>query len=141
MVWDNSKWYHLAAVHGAGDGSYQKIYVDGELLIEQQRSGPINWDNHMLVFGARHHNNNFGWISNVFLDEVRFYNRALSAQEVEVQAGAFLNKIIGSYGPPLVIKLRQIAVLIPMLLRQVLFPLDLAWMVPLVSLVVRPRYR
>ena len=36
--------------------------------------------------------------SNVFLDDVRFYNRALSAQEVQVQAGAFLNKIIGSYG-------------------------------------------
>ena len=98
MVWDNSKWYHLAAVHGAGDGSYQKIYVDGELLIEQQRSGPINWDNHMLVFELDTITIILVGFPNVFLDEVRFYNRALSAQEVEVQAGAFLNKIIGSYG-------------------------------------------
>ena len=57
MVWDNAKWYHLAAVW-CWDGNYQKIYVDGELLIEQQRAGSISWDNHMLVFGARHHNNN-----------------------------------------------------------------------------------
>ena len=48
-VWDNSKWYHLAAVHGAGDGSMQRIYVDGELFHEQQRMGSINWDSHMLV--------------------------------------------------------------------------------------------
>ena len=98
LVWDNAKWYHLAAVHGAGDGSKQRIYVDGELLIEQQRMGPINWDNHMLVFGARHHNNSFGWASKTYLDDVSYYNRALSADEVQVQAGAFLNKIIGSYG-------------------------------------------
>ena len=39
MVWDNAKWYHLAAVHGAGDGSKQRLYVDGELLVEQQRTG------------------------------------------------------------------------------------------------------
>ena len=97
-VWDNSKWYHLAAVHGAGDGSMQRIYVDGELFIEQQRMGSISWDSHMLVFGARHHNNSFGWHSNTYLDDVRFYNRALSSAEVQVQAGAFLNKIVGSYG-------------------------------------------
>ena len=101
MTWDNSKWYHLAAVHGAGGGTKQKVYVDGELFFEQDRAGSISWDNHMLVFGARHHNNNFDRISNVYLDDVRFYNRALSAAEVEVQAGAFLNKIIGSYGASL----------------------------------------
>jgi hypothetical protein len=55
----------------------------------------------MLVFGARHHNNSFGWHSNTYLDEVRFYNRPLSTAEVQVQAGAFLNKIIGSYGATL----------------------------------------
>jgi hypothetical protein len=76
----------------------QRVYVDGELFHEQQRMGPINWDSHMLVFGARHHNNSFGWHSNTYLDDVRFYNRALSTAEVQVQAGAFLNKIIGSYG-------------------------------------------
>ena len=65
MVWDNAKWYHLAAVHGAGDGSKQRLYVDGELFFEQQRAGSISWDNHMLVFGARHHDNSFGWAQNL----------------------------------------------------------------------------
>ena len=106
--WDNAKWYHLAGVHGAKGGSWQQIYIDGELLTEQQRVGPINWDSHQLVFGARHHNNSFGWHANVYPDDVRFYNRALSAQEVQVQAGAFLNKIYRFVaGLPSAIKSKQ----------------------------------
>ena len=105
MIWDNSKWYHLAAVHGASGGSKQRIYVDGELFLEQNRSGSINWGNQMLVFGARNHNGSFGWHSNTYLDDIRFYERALLPSEVEVLAGPILNKVQGTFGKHLDLQL------------------------------------
>ncbi len=101
---DDNAWRHIVAVHGHA-GSKQRIYVDGEKFLEQDRSGNVNYAGARLVFGARQNTNNVVAPPNsmqsyarTFLDDIRYYNRALSQNEVEVLFGSYLNKIAASYG-------------------------------------------
>ena len=103
---DDNVWRHLVAVHGH-DGTKQRVYVDGIKFLEQTRSGNVNYTGARLVFGARQNTNNvvapprnMDRFAKVFLDDIRYYNRALSQSEIDVLYGSYLNKIFASYGSP-----------------------------------------
>ena len=74
------KWYHLTCVH---TGSSKSMYVDGNLIHSESSNGipsqigsiPVN------IGGISHFPTSYPW--NGSLDQVRIYNRALSASEVE----------------------------------------------------------
>ena len=101
-VVNDNEWHHLVAVHGH-DGGKQRIYLDGALFHEQTHSGYINATGSQLVFGARDNSDNAGNAinignhSNTYLDDIRYYNRALTENEVAVMGGALLNKIEGNF--------------------------------------------
>ena len=82
-----ASWTHVAAVWGGG---YRKLFVNGQLLESEVRSGAINVTNSALVFGARDNSGNYnsaspniGNYASIWLDDVRFYNVFLSDNEVE----------------------------------------------------------
>jgi len=69
-------WHHIV---GTYDGSQFSLYVDGELVASTSRSGPIATNNSAVTMGNR------GTLDRPFdgdLDEVRIWNRALTAQEI-----------------------------------------------------------
>ena len=79
-----SDWHHYAMTY---DGLVANIYLDGLLVkstpVEISRSGVGNYD---LLFGSYNNGTNeqFGGGS---LDEIRLYNRALPACEIQILAG------------------------------------------------------
>ncbi len=77
------KWVHLAATY---DGNMMRIYMDGEECASLERIGPVNPNDFNLCMGsfAESHEAHFTGK----LDEVRLYNKALSAEEVRKHAGA-----------------------------------------------------
>jgi hypothetical protein len=79
---EQSEWYHVA---GTFDGNYIKIYVNGELKNSKyhpgtitETGGPFN-----VLIGK-----SYGWEEFLTgaIDEVRIYNRVLSAQEIKDHA-------------------------------------------------------
>jgi hypothetical protein len=74
------EWHHLA---GVWDGSHVRLYIDGIEVNNQDYTVLNQYDNHPLLIGANGDENNIpdgGW--NGQIDEVRIYNRALSATEI-----------------------------------------------------------
>jgi hypothetical protein len=75
----NNTWYHAV---GTYDGEYMRVYINGELYQEEYEGGfIIKQTTENLVFGQE------TWLSgdrpfDGAIDEVRIYNRALSAEEV-----------------------------------------------------------
>ncbi|MCJ7762348.1 LamG domain-containing protein, partial [Candidatus Bathyarchaeota archaeon] len=67
-------WHHFAIVY---DGSYVYIYLDGNLRRSEVLTG--NWANVPVTFRVNYNPLAFGGI----IDEVRIYNQALSAAEVQ----------------------------------------------------------
>jgi hypothetical protein len=73
-------WYYLSAVY---NGSTMKIYVNGILENEIAQSGNIASTTQPLTIGR---DLTYGlWLMNGVIDEVRVYNRALSAPEVQTE--------------------------------------------------------
>jgi len=74
------RWVHLA---GTFDGQVMRIYVDGELQGSMDRPGPIYSTEHHLCLGnfEAGHPAYFRGV----IDEVKLYDRALSAREVQQQ--------------------------------------------------------
>jgi hypothetical protein len=68
------QWYHLA---GTYDGNTIRAYINGSLSEETHWPGNISDPNRVLTFGL--FNNQF-WQGT--LDEVRIYNRVLTAAEI-----------------------------------------------------------
>jgi len=76
---NNNRWYHLTGVY---DGTNVFLYVDGILI---DSSGPVTMSssiNDDLIIGRRDAGNSDPATLNGKIDEVRIYNRALSADEV-----------------------------------------------------------
>jgi hypothetical protein len=76
---DITEWHQYLGVY---DGTYIKFYIDGELKASKAHSlsGSINADAGVLQIG---HDEGFGdRYGNCMIDDVRIYNRALSAEEV-----------------------------------------------------------
>ncbi len=71
------KWHHVAAVY---DGTALYIYVDGTLDTTRAASGNITPNDDSVLIGDFAEIANFEWIGNI--DDVRIYNRALSADEI-----------------------------------------------------------
>ncbi|HJH28398.1 MAG TPA: LamG domain-containing protein, partial [Methanosarcinaceae archaeon] len=74
----NNKWYHLV---GTYDGSSIKLFVDGKLKVEDSCSGNIVKNNHALVMGTASAEKGYEYPG--LIDEVRIYNRALTAEEIK----------------------------------------------------------
>ncbi len=72
------KWYHVAATY---DGETMRIFVNGEEAASLARSGSINPSGSNLCIGSYGPGNTRAFFQGV-LDEVRIYNRALTAEEI-----------------------------------------------------------
>jgi hypothetical protein len=72
------RWVHLA---GTYDGQTERIYMDGALQGSMERGGPINSTEFHLCLGNFEvgHASYFRGI----LDEVKLYDRALTAEEIQ----------------------------------------------------------
>ena len=71
-----NQWTHLAATY---DGTTQRLYVNGTQVAQRPQTGPIGVSNSPLRLGG---NSVWGEYFKGRLDEVRVYNRALSATQV-----------------------------------------------------------
>jgi len=81
------RWVHIA---GTFDGTVMRIYVDGEEHGAMERSGPVNPNDFHLVLG----NYDVGHAAHFagLLDEVKLYDRALSAEEVRESCERFAQR-------------------------------------------------
>lgn len=73
-----NEWHHLAGVRGS---NYIQLYVDGVLQGETNVDFPVGYGNEPLYFattGQSYYDHKFGGA----LDEIGFYNRALSSNEI-----------------------------------------------------------
>jgi hypothetical protein len=69
-------WTHLAATY---DGNWQRLYVNGNEVANRAQSGSIRQSGGVLRMGG---NDIWGEFFQGYLDEVRIYNRALTAEEI-----------------------------------------------------------
>ena len=75
-------WYNICAIH-YGIGTAPKMYIDGQIQSGSSNVGTgIQADDSAdpLYFGAN--NNSYAWNLDGSIDDVRIYNRALSADEI-----------------------------------------------------------
>ena len=85
-----NQWTHLAATY---DGTTQRLYVNGTQVAQRPQTGPINVSSSPLRLGG---NSVWGGFFKGRIDEVRVYNRALSAAAIN----ADLNTAIATSAPP-----------------------------------------
>jgi PKD repeat protein len=86
-----NKWTHLAVTY---NGQYQRLYVNGVEVAAQPQTGAIvNYSNGVLRIGGTSIWNEF---FKGRIDEIRIYNRALSASEVQSD----MNKSVATSSPP-----------------------------------------
>jgi len=78
------EWTHLAATY---DGSTMKVYYNGVVVGEQASTGQMGVSDGTLTIGTKHETAPAGDEYNGMLDDVRIYNRALSASEIQVLGG------------------------------------------------------
>jgi PKD repeat protein len=69
-------WTHLVAIY---DGQYQRLYVNGVEVAKNAATTPIQQSSGVLRIGG---NSVWGEYFDGYIDEVRIYNRALTATEV-----------------------------------------------------------
>jgi hypothetical protein len=74
-------WVHIAATF---DGSSKILYVDG--VQSNQGTGSVSFDDRDIVIGGDV-DISFGFATDGLLDEIRVYDRALSASEIGIIAG------------------------------------------------------
>ena len=72
-------WYHLA---GTFDGSSSKAYLNGVLVATYAWSNPLSYAPFSVLIGAEDQNGAITLRFDGVIDEVRIYNRALSAGEI-----------------------------------------------------------
>ena len=82
---NDGAWHHVAYVYDQSDTGYIKIYIDGALSGSQTNSAAWSWPpDQQIELGLSHDSYWFGFQG--ALDEVRFYDRPLSAAEVAILA-------------------------------------------------------
>ena len=84
---NDNNWHHVAGVY---DGAAILIYIDGRLDYSRPASGSITTNDYPLRIGSNAELANVNWQGAI--DEVRLYDRALSAAEVAEIGGGFLAK-------------------------------------------------
>ena len=82
-------WYHIAFTHDDATGK-EFLYVDGAVVASQTVNGHIAYDAHPLQIGADYSNEQLNYRFIGRIDEAAFYNRALTAAEINsiIAAGA-----------------------------------------------------
>jgi hypothetical protein len=88
------EWHHVLAVAAAGTTNALKIYIDGELVKQGDRSGDPSPNDQALRIGSDNGTDNFAGL----IDEVRIYNRAVTADEITALACPFKSSLLKS--PP-----------------------------------------
>ena len=78
VVPNDGQFHHVA---GTYDGSLMKVYLDGQLVGQAARSGPILATGSAAVIS--HHGGACGQRAVAAIDEIEFYDRALSATEIQ----------------------------------------------------------
>ncbi len=91
-------WYHVAMTY---DGSFLKLYVNGNPDGSLMASGPMTTSAHPLWIGGE---SSGSWCFNGRLDELRLYKRALSASEIQAiyraaSVGKSRAKTVAATGP------------------------------------------
>ena len=80
-----SNWNHITATFGNGK---RRLYQNGALIGQENRSGSIQGTGSKLIIGGSDHSNNANngtnvrSQSNTSIDELRFYNRLITHEEV-----------------------------------------------------------
>ncbi len=77
--WSTNEWRHVAGVY---DGTKWYVYFDGALKAENTTAGPEN-NTRPLAVGAFDNNGTYDREFDGLIDDVRVYDRALSAAEVK----------------------------------------------------------
>ena len=80
------EWHHVTATYGSDT---MRLYVDGKLWAEEYYAGAITPNSSPVTIGANLPNLYYDGL----IDEVRVYNHALSADEVETLASAGKNDV------------------------------------------------
>ena len=88
-LWPNT-WVHLA---GTYDGTTQRLYVNGTEVANRAQSGPIEVSGGVLRIGG---DSIWGELFKGRIDEIRVYNRALSATEITTD----MNTSVATSSPP-----------------------------------------
>ena len=88
-LWPDT-WVHLA---GTYDGTTQRLYVNGTEVANRAQSGPIEVSGGVLRIGG---NSILGELFKGRIDEIRVYNRALSAAEITTD----MNTSVATSSPP-----------------------------------------
>ena len=96
-------WTHLAATY---DGTTQRLYVNGTQVAQRAQTGPIEVSSDPLRLGG---NGIWGDFFKGHIDEVRVYERALSAAEIN----ADLNSAIATSAPPVFLVGHQAVASVP----------------------------
>ena len=78
------EWTHLAATY---DGQSMKVYYNGAVAGQQASTGQMGVSDGTLTIGTKHETAPAGDEYNGMLDDVRIYNRALSASEIIALGG------------------------------------------------------
>lgn len=83
-------WTHLASTY---DGSIQRLYINGQLAKSRVQTGKIKISGGNLRIGG---NNFASEFFNGLIDEVKIYNRALTATEIQTDYGSEIGKTNGT---------------------------------------------
>ncbi|MHC1730670.1 MAG: LamG domain-containing protein [Bacteroidales bacterium] len=73
------EWNHVV---GVVDGTTAKLYVNGEMATSVDISGTIITSNNPVHIGAQNYRTDQNFVGTI--DDVRIYNRALTAQEIKI---------------------------------------------------------
>ncbi|MGH9891989.1 MAG: LamG-like jellyroll fold domain-containing protein, partial [bacterium] len=86
-------WVHLASTY---DGTTQRLYANGSEVAKRAQSGPIEISGGVLRIGG---NSIWGAFFEGRIDEIRVYNRALSAAEITTD----MSTSVATSSPPVVL--------------------------------------
>jgi len=81
---DEDDWHHITATY---DGVLQRIYRDGVLLSSAGNIGDMNVNSNHVIIGSA---DGTGRFFNGLLDDVRFYDRILTAIEIDSLGGSMV---------------------------------------------------
>jgi PKD repeat protein len=85
-----NQWTHLAASY---DGNTERLYVNGTQVAQRPQTGPIQASSSPLRVGG---NSVWGQFFKGRIDEIRVYNRALRATEIQTD----MNRSVATSSPP-----------------------------------------
>ncbi|MEY1640494.1 LamG-like jellyroll fold domain-containing protein [Tenuifilum osseticum] len=91
---ETNRWYHLTFVQKTGASGYSKLYINGNII--DVVLGDIKFGSGTKFMIGTDGNNETGFRFNGYIDELRFYNKALTDEEI---AWLYLNPTQGlDYG-------------------------------------------